>query len=148
MKQYHLNAVEEHQLFVRAPDSASRGKEVKVVWTFDADFSADGPNTVTVLLQVSAGDAGADDPKDDPLVSLSVSHHFDSEDYEFEVTHLADPDRQSFLATLLGISLGTVRGLIYARTVSILGKRLVMPIVNPTAMLRHLVEERGWGGPE
>jgi hypothetical protein len=136
---YSLVDIVEQQLIIQQPDHVDEQQNVLAKWRFVPDFLFRTPSELAVRITATI-DAIMGDTQE-KLFVLDVVHVFRLEDvpsyYPLDLTHSLTDKAKMELATFVGISIGTVRGLAYARTAGAFGKDLIMPVVNPTALLEH-----------
>ena len=78
-----------------------------------------------------------DPPEHPDIAAFSATHRFQVSDAKTFLFELSDSEWAGFLATLVGISLGTMRGLAYARTYNVIGPNIYMPVINPAELLEQ-----------
>lgn len=138
MINYELKLLKEYHTSVSLPSGVERN--ISVNWNFGFSISLRPDNLIEVI--VTAEVVSLQQNKPENLVELIVGHFFQVNPDELD--QLLQHDKKiafNFLATLLGISLGTVRGLAFARSSSILGHQVYMPVINPSEMLKNHLEK-------
>ncbi|MFK8161693.1 MAG: hypothetical protein AB8H12_04445 [Lewinella sp.] len=133
--EYQLTGLKEHILFIGQPKGNDGQTNFTINWSFDLDITMPEDNRFAVKIDATINVA---EPKDHPPIGqFSASHYFSAFDVEQDFsTSNEGKDMFNFLATIVGVSLGSMRGLSYARTVGVLGGGVFMPIVNPSELLK------------
>jgi pimeloyl-ACP methyl ester carboxylesterase len=132
---YELTDLKEHRIFVFQPSWEEGRNEFSINWSFSIGLDMPSRKTVVVSIDVKINvENPADHP---PIANFIASHSFTVDAFQENLFELEQREQAlGFFATLVGVSLGTMRGLSYARTHGILGPRVVMPVVNPSELLR------------
>jgi hypothetical protein len=132
---YELIEVQEHGISVVSPQVTDDEVDFSINWAFDLDV--DIPEDGKIAIKVDARIVILQPENQPDAGHFSATHIFTA---MTEAKELADPEAKdkmfNFLATLVGISLGTMRGLAFARTVNVFGSALFMPVVNPSELLK------------
>lgn len=134
--EYQLTGLQEQMVSIASPFDENGRKDFKINWSFDLDIDVVLKNQL--LVQIDAKIHISEDGDDSKIGHFTATHRFDffnvPEDFM-----TADDGKPlfNFLATLTGISLGSMRGLAYARTFNVLGSGVFMPVVNPSELLRQ-----------
>lgn len=134
--EYQLTGLQEQIVSVTRPIDKSGRKDFKVNWSFDLDI--DVPEDNKLLVRIDAKIHVSEEGNDAKIGHFTATHGFEvfNVPKDFMTANEGKP-LFNFLATLIGISLGSMRGLAYARTFNILGSGVFMPIVNPSELLRQ-----------
>lgn len=137
MINYALKQIKEYHVGVSLPMGDDRN--IPIHWNFGFSTQLRPDSLLEVILTAEVVTLRNDQPEN--LVQLIVGHYFqvDTTDLKKMVADQKNP-AFGFMATLLGISLGTVRGLAFARSSGILGDQVFMPVVNPSEMLKNHLE--------
>jgi hypothetical protein len=133
--EYQLTGLQEHTVFTGQPTSKDNQTDFTINWSFDLDISMPEDNRFVVKIDATIN---VSEPENHPAIGkFSASHFFTVFDADPKLINENEGAGMfNFLATLVGISLGSMRGLSYARTVGILGGGVFMPVVNPTELLK------------
>lgn len=133
---YQLIRLQEHLVFIGQPPKLNEQKEFNINWSFDLDFDRPKDNLLRVRIEAQIN---VEVPKGhQPIGQFEATHTFSVGNMQIDFTQAnTDNELFNFLATLAGISLGSMRGLAYARTVNILGPGVLMPVVNPSDLLKR-----------
>lgn len=137
--EYQLTGLKEHLVFTGQPTGIAEQTNLTINWSFDLDITL--PENDRFVVRIDAT-VNVTSPEDHPAIGqFSASHYFSvfgvTEDFG---TANGGRDMFNFMATMVGISLGSMRGLAYARTVGVLGGGVFMPVVNPSELLKLNLE--------
>ena len=139
---YKLLGLRERKAMVSVPTLAEGEKSFSADWQFEADFRMRTESLLEIIIYASATQRNQEE--EGLLLHFELSHTFglSKEHAIAEVLETKDASHKQFmfLATLTGICLGTVRGLIFARTVGVIGPSLFMPVVYPDKLLKYFLE--------
>lgn len=130
---YKLAGITEHSLSVTNPTYEKPNQEFMLGWDIDFNLNYPENGLLDVTIRASAIQENNEDRR--PFASMVVVHQFEVEGIVEKHPQKASLEDRHLLATLIGVSLGTIRGLMYARTVAILGKNVFMPVMNPLSLL-------------
>ena len=146
---YVLSKIVEHDILVRQGPEAASDEELVAQWSFGVQprFNSETEIEIYVSTAMTPGflKDGEEKPRsaEDKVLEISVSHVFQLAEphplYPFNEDTVITEEQKMELATLVGVSVGTLRGLTYARTAAILGESLIMPVLNPLEMLEHFL---------
>lgn len=132
---YVLTELREHSFYAQQPAHQEK-KEFAINWSFESDLDFSKKDKVSVLLEARINILK--DSDHEMIAQFCATHTFKVENIDQNILDkTGDTDVFNFLATLVGISLGSMRGLAFARTYSIFGPNVVMPVVNPSALLKN-----------
>lgn len=134
--EFQLISVEEREVRVRRPTASESTGEFVLNWSFDLDLIFPRENTLVIRLESSMLVTA---PEGHPnIADFATDFRFHISSKLSGVSSL-ESNKKLFnhVATLLGVSLGTVRGLVLARTAAIFGPGVIMPVVHPSEMLRQ-----------
>ncbi len=143
---YVLSKIVEHDLMVRQPQEDGNTREAVAQWQFGLEPRINSATEIEIFISAAMSpgiviENEVVSAKAGKMVEITVSHFFQLAEptplYPFSPGIQVTEDQKMELATLVGVSLGTLRGLVYARTVAIIGDSLIMPVLNPLAMLEH-----------
>ncbi|WP_020569457.1 hypothetical protein [Neolewinella persica] len=137
MIQYQLIELKERGIFINAPEEHLT--EFTIGWEFQFRMAFPDKEKVEIIIDAKVNIEGH--PNSVPLVHLIVSHFFHVSDTGPLQEGKLKEASLNLTASLVGISLGTVRGLAYARSHSILGRDVFMPVVNPLKMVKEVFAE-------
>lgn len=133
---YELVAIQENNVFAVRPIATDGTKNFTINWSWELDYRFHPEDRIEIRIAVILN---VIEPEDQPdIAHFSASHFFFVpnsavvEERLKELDSLNDTLTHGFMATLVGISVGTMRGLAFARTVGLLGQRIFMPVVNPS----------------
>lgn len=129
-----LIAITEHKSLIE--QHFEPGEPYQPVWDFYLNLLSDEEQSLLEILILVV--CRLKDDKDKIMVSFKASHIFKVDNierfyYNGESDEFADPEK-IYLASLVGISLSGVRGMVYSRSFPIYGNTLFIPIVNPMAI--------------
>jgi len=133
MMTYKLIGITEQGFSVASPTLKSKSEEFVLGWDFNLNITYPKEGTIDLSIRASTVLEGREDRPS--MSSILVVHHFEVEGIRKSHPKHATVEERNLLAVLLGVSLGTIRGLAYARTLAILGKNVFMPVVNPKDIL-------------
>ena len=137
MMYYQLIGIAEKKVSIRLPPEERPQQDYIIDWKFIPRFHFREGDVLEVdIVTVAQQSSPNEDP---PLLHMETVHFFNL-DAAITLSAYSSPrelyqKHEMLLATLLGISLGTIRGLAYARTVGILGTDVFMPVVSPIDMM-------------
>jgi pimeloyl-ACP methyl ester carboxylesterase len=132
--EYELIGLQEHGMFVSQPQGLSGRKDITINWSFDLNISF--PKDGQVAIKIDAK-INVTQPEEHPAIGhFSASHYFSAANVPEALSGAHGEKMLNFIATLVGISLGSMRGLAYARTYNVYGGSVFMPVVNPTELLK------------
>ena len=134
MIQYQLIGLKERAILITAPEENLT--EFTIGWEFQFRMAFPNKEEVEIIIDAKVNIEGQTNSR--PLVHLIVSHFFQVSDTRALQKGSLKGASLNLTATLVGISLGTVRGLAYARSHSILGRDVFMPVVNPLKMVQEV----------
>jgi hypothetical protein len=141
-----LIAITEHRSLIE--QHFEPGEPYQPVWDFYLNLlSDDEQDLLEVLILVVCR---LKEDKDKTMISFKASHIFKVDDierfyYNGESEEFAEQEKL-YLASLVGISMSGIRGMVYSRSFPVYGNKLFIPIVNPMALsssikpLRHIEE--------
>lgn len=132
---YKLAGITEHSLSVTNPTYEKPNQEFMLGWDIDFNLNYPENGLLDVTIRASAIQENNEDRR--PFASMVVVHQFEVEGIDRKHPQEASPQERHLLATLLGVSLGTIRGMMYARTIAVLGKNVFLPVMNPLDMLNN-----------
>lgn len=136
--EYSLVSVREHRGIVREPSDPAGEDQFELAWAFDLDIQHPTPDRVAVRVTAEVHATPSAPPQ---IIDFSATHTFEITGRFKPIDELTESSRFfGFYARLTGVSLGTMRGLVYARAVSVFAGSLVMPVVNPSELLKHYLE--------
>lgn len=133
--EYQLTGLKEHMMFTGQPVGKDDQTDFTINWSFDLDIMLPEENRFEVKIDATIN---VTQPENHPAIGqFSASHYFTAFNVKPDFsTSNEGKDLFNFLATLVGISLGSMRGLSFARTVGVLGGGVFMPVVNPSELLK------------
>ena len=138
---YALSQIVEHEMIVRQSAVPDTGEEVVAQWGFGLLPKVNSPTEIEIYISAMMTPGPPEDNRS--MVEVAVSYIFQLSDatplYPFTEDRTISEEQKMELATLIGVSVGTLRGLTYARTAPILGGTLIMPVLNPLEMLEHFL---------
>ncbi|MEO0732892.1 MAG: hypothetical protein AAFZ52_08660 [Bacteroidota bacterium] len=138
--QYQLSGLRENGLFVSTLKGQEKHGQFTVRWSLELDLSLPSTNELHVEIKATIR---ANDGAQQPVIGqFSATHFFRLTDAPVLDEVLTDQQASNFYATLVGISLGTLRGLCYARTFNVLGPGVFMPVINPTKFLHNSLRQK------
>lgn len=113
----------------------------KLNWDFTFEF--DVPDDKSFLsIRVGVTSSLLDRSEDGIVLELIISHVFRVEDIDrfvySESNQEFDDETRLYLASLLGISLSGIRGIIFAKSSSTYLGRLLLPIVSPIEFAKEI----------
>lgn len=132
---YKLIEIQEKGLSVSNPILEQPSQQFLLGWDVDVNIKYPQEGQLDLTIRASAVQEDNEDRRS--FASIVVSHCFEVEGIAEQHPQQASLEDRHLLATLIGVSLGTIRGLMYARTVAILGKNVFMPIMNPLELLNN-----------
>lgn len=137
---YQLTGLREHHLNISNTELNWKNNVPQIAWSFGIDFRSENENSLEVLVNVAAHPKGENTGS--PCVELFASHYFKvSGVLPFKKGHYnLSQQEKMFFATLLGIALGTIRGLLYSKTIGLLGADTFMPVVSPILLVEQFIE--------
>lgn len=141
---YQLIGIAERKVSIRLPAEDHPQQDYIIDWKFIPRFQFRGEDILEVdIVTVAQQSSPEENP---PLLHMETAHFFKL-DADIKLSAYSSPGElyqkhEMLFATLLGISLGTIRGLAYARTVGILGTDVFMPVVSPIDMVRTTFGKR------
>ncbi len=145
---YALSKIVEHTVLIQKPSASKHDGEIVAQWGFGLEPKFNSPTEVEIYITAAMtptviDDDGETSEVENRVVEISVSHIFQLAEphnlYPFSIGTILSEEEKMELATLVGVSVGTLRGLTYARTAAILGDSLIMPVLNPLEMLEHFL---------
>lgn len=140
---YQLLGIAERKVSIQIPAEELPQQDYVIDWQFLPKFRFIDPETLEVSITTTIQQTQDAAP---PLLFMDTAHFFKLDSDATLSTHSFPTElskqQEMLLATLLGISLGTIRGLAYARTVGILGTDVFMPVVSPIDMIRTSFSRR------
>lgn len=138
---YGLIAIREHTLFATKPEGLEEERDITFNWSFQIEYDFLPDEQLEIRITTTLNILG---PTSHPGVAqFSVSHFFHVPELDAlkvkldQSSNIEDNQIKGFMATLFGISLGTIRGIAFTRTVNVLGGNYFMPVVNPTDLFVH-----------
>lgn len=132
---YELIELRENVLLVAKPVAGDGRKNFGIHWSFELDLSVPHDNHIAVSV---TAEINVTDPAGHPSIGqFSATHVFRVAETVDLMNDIKLEGKTGFFATLVGISLGSMRGLAYARTVNVLGTGVFMPVINPTELLKN-----------
>lgn len=140
---YTLIDIIEQQVVIRLPDHPDGQGALKVNWNFVLDFRF--PTPLELAVRVTATLDSTAEEERESLFELDVVHRFRLGEspsfYPIDFNTPLTDEGKVQLATFVGICVGTARGLAYTRTAAPFGKEVLIPVLNPTAMLEHHIAQ-------
>ncbi|MEM9524957.1 MAG: hypothetical protein AAGA31_00040 [Bacteroidota bacterium] len=131
---YELIGLQEHGMFVTLPQGGEDRKGYKINWSFDLGIKIPKDGQIAIRIDTKIN---VTQPEGHPTIGhFAATHFFSATDLPQSITDSYNQDMFNFMATLVGISLGSMRGLAYARTFNVYGGAVFMPVVNPSELLK------------
>ena len=131
--EYNLVSIAEKATFVAVPRPIEGDKDYQIHWDLGANLRFPGDNHIEVILDAKVK---VSEPEGHPdIAAMTLTHLFKTGDVAKYIEEGPEQASADFIVHMIGISVGTLRGLMYARTWSVLGPEVLLPVINPSILL-------------
>ena len=143
--EYKIGEIKEPYLFVQPiPDSAVDEAE------WDISFSLNMPQAdqleVGMHIMYRHRTLLDEDGVPEHYLNTAVIHVVETRNLPFDrmlgLDNLTD-EQVDFFATMLGVAIGTTRGIVFARTSHLLGRQHFMPVLLPMEIMQDMIAQAG-----